>query len=296
MAVMFKKSALIAAGGAIALVGAIAFAAPAFASPTPDPDPAVTITNITADVVSLPARNVHVQFNWVLTDDTHVGDTIIEVTTYDSCGAPTVTDTDAQLPIEPVPGSIAASSLYVAIPATGYVTVQLFTSNGGAAPLVSAPVIATDPAAAVTSGDVGASFTPDPTPSTGTFSGNTGNDAGVIHYQVFDNGIATGASITAPGCGNFYGTYSGAAGDVLTLHIVESNLDAATVTIPTPAPPSGVPAPAASASATPSASTADPSLAFTGVNAAPPLILAGTLVFAGLSFLVVLWVRRRKHG
>ncbi|MCU1413445.1 MAG: hypothetical protein JWN80_785 [Microbacteriaceae bacterium] len=286
---MFKKSALIAAGGALALVGALAFAAPAFASPTPDPDPAVTITNVTADVVLLPARNVHVQYNWVLTDDTHVGDVIVEVTTYDNCGAPTVTDTDEQLPIEPVPGSIAASSLYVAIPATGYVKVQLFASNGGGAPLVSTAVFATDPATPVVAGDVVASFTPDPAPTTGTFLANTGNQAGVVHYQLFDNGVASGAPVAADGCSTFSGTYSGAAGDVITLHIAESNVDAATVTIPAAvvAPPAGAPAPAAPAAA-------DPALASTGVNAAPPLILAGALVFAGLTFLLVLWIRRRE--
>ncbi|MES2172300.1 MAG: hypothetical protein V4479_16500 [Actinomycetota bacterium] len=281
---MFKKPALIAAGGAFALVGALAFAAPAAASPTPDPDPAVNIANVTAAVSNTAGRQVGVQFNYELTDDTQVGDTIVEVTTYNSCGAPTVTDTDVQLPIEPVANTFSGISLYVAVPATGYVQVQLFTSNGGAAPLVSGPVFATDPAVPVSAGDVGASFTPDPTPTTGVFTGNTGNDAGVVHYQLFDNGTAVGAPVAAAGCGNFAGTYSGAAGDVLTLHIVESNLDAATVTIPAAvgAPPAPGAGPAAA-----------PSLASTGVNAAPPLILAGSLVFAGLTFLVMFWIRRR---
>ena len=275
---MPKKTLFAAAitAAVLAVGGSLAFAAPAFADPTPAPDPTTTISNVAVGIDNSAGRQVHIQYNFTIADPTLDGDSIVEVTDFDSCDTPTVIDRD--VPLASPGGGI---SLYVVVPATGFVKVQIYSSNGAAAPLVTAPVFASD--AAVTPTDFIASIAPDPSPLTGVVSVNTGNSAPIVHYELEGNGVPIGAPFAVDGCAAQSENYSAAAGTVLTVHVVDGDFDAATFTIP-----GGDPAPA---------DPGAPTLPTTGVG--PGSWYAGGLGLAalvvGAVLLIVHWRMRRRR-
>ncbi len=212
---------------ALGLGGSLAFATPAFASPTPATGPVTTVSNLVVGIDNTAGRQVQIQFNYTVADPTLDADSIVEVTDFASCSTPTVIDRDVPLP-NAVGGGI---SLFVAVPATGFVKVQVFSSNGVSAPLVTAPAFATD--TTVDAGDFGASITPGVPPTTGSIVISPGNEVPVTHLQLYLNGVPSGAVISVDGCtGEDVQNYSVAAGTVLTLHEIDGDFDVATFTVP----------------------------------------------------------------
>jgi hypothetical protein len=277
-----KKSAAAAITAfVLAAGGSLAFAAPAFASPTPAPDPAVTISNVATSIVQdASGRQAFVQYNYELSDPTSPSDSIAEITTFNSCDTPTVVDEDVPLPAA---AGIAGVSFYVTLPVNGYVEVKVYASNGASAPLVSAPALASD--TPVSLDDTGASFTPNTPPTTGTLTVNMGSDVPQSSFQLYVNGSPSGAPFTVLGCQEIINNYSAAPGDVLTLHDVDGNFDAASFTIP-----GGVSAPA---------DPGVPTLPTTGVG--PGSWYAGgfglaALLVGGILLLVQWHVRRRASA
>jgi len=270
-----KSAAATITAVVLAVGGSLAVAAPAFASPTPAPDPTTTITNVVVGIDDSSGRQVHIQYNFLIADPSLDGDSIVEVTDFDSCDTPTVIDRD--VPLASPGGGI---SLYVAVPAEGYVQVKIFSSNGAAAPLVTAPVFASD--TAVTSTDFVASITPNPSPLTGIVSVNAGNTNPFVHYELEGNGVPIGTPFTVDGCATQSENYSAAAGTVLTVHAIDGDFDAASFTVP-----GGVSAPA---------DPGVPTLPTTGVG--PGSWYAGGLglvaVFIGGVLLLVQWRARRR--
>jgi hypothetical protein len=226
---MPKKTLFVTAiiATALGLGGSLAFATPAFASPTPATGPVTTVSNLVVGVDNTAGRQVQIQFNYTVADPTLDGDSIVEVTDFDSCSTPTVIDRDVPLP-NAIGGGI---SLFVAVPAAGFVKVQVFSSNGASAPLVTAPAFATD--ATVDAGDFGASITPGVPPTTGSIVISPGNEVPVTHLQLYLDGVASGPVISVDGCNvEDVEDYSVAAGTVLTLHEIDGDFDAATFTVP----------------------------------------------------------------
>ncbi|HEX3680515.1 MAG TPA: hypothetical protein VHU90_12400 [Galbitalea sp.] len=277
---MLKKTLFAAAIAAVLAVGgSLGFATPAFADPTPAPDPTTTISNLAVTLVQdASGRQAFIQFNYTIDDPTADSDSIAEVTTFDTCDTPTVVDVD-----NPLPSALGGGiSFYVTVPADGYVEVKIYSSNGAAAPLVSAPVDATD--VAVTSSDTTASFTPSAPATSGSLVILVGGRVPQSTFQLYSNGAPTGPVITVPGCGEDVQSYSAAPGTVLTLHNIDGDFDAATTTIPG----------AVSGPADPGVA----SLPTTGVG--PGSWYAGgfglVAVFVGAVLLLVEWrVRRRRQ-
>jgi hypothetical protein len=223
---MSKRTVLtVVAATALAVGGSVAFASPAFADPTPATGPVTTISNLVVGIDNSAGRQVHVQYSYSIADPSLAADSIVEVTTHDSCDTPTVVDRD--VPLSSPGGGI---SLFVTVPSDGYVEVKVYSSNGTSAPLVSAPVDATD--ITVTPVDTTGSFNPGTPPTTGTFGILVGGRVPNSSFQLYVDGTASGPVITVPGCGESVQNYSGAPGTVLSLHNIEGNFDVATTTIP----------------------------------------------------------------
>jgi hypothetical protein len=275
-----KTAAAAVTAVALAVIGSLAFAAPAFADPTPAPGPVTTISNLVVGIDNSFGRQVHIQYNYSVADPTLGADSIVEVTDFANCDSPTVIDQDVPLPNT----QAGAISLYVAVPATGYVEVKVYSSNGVSAPLVSLPVVASD--TLVSPSDISADLNPDTPPTTGTVVIDLGGDVPESSFQLYSNGSPTGPVITVPGCGEYVHSYSGAPGDLIMLHNVDGDFDLINITIPGAVSPPVDPG-------TPT----DPTLPTTGVG--PGSWYAGgfglAALFVGAVLLLVQWrVRRRR--
>jgi hypothetical protein len=274
-----RAAAAAITAAALVVGGSVAFAAPAFADPTPAPGPVTTISNLVVGIDNSSGRQVHIQYNFLIADPTLDADSIVEVTDFENCDSPTVIDRD--VPLTSPAGGI---SLYVALPAAGYVEVKVYSSNGASAPLVSAPAVASD--TAVSQSDISADFNPGTPPTTGTLVIDLGGVVPESRFQLYSNGSPTGPVITVPGCGEYVHSYSGAPGDVLMLHNTDADFDVVNITIPG----------AVSPPVDPSTPT-DPTLPTTGVG--PGSWYAGGIglaaLFVGALLLLVQWrVRRRR--
>jgi hypothetical protein len=236
-----------------------------------------TISNLVVGIDNSSGRQVHVQYNYSVADPILAADSIVEVTDFANCDSPTAIDQD--VPLANAQGG--AISLYLALPATGYVEVKVYSSNGASAPLVSLPAVASD--TLVSPSDIGADFNPDTPPTTGTLGIDLGGDVPESSFQLYSNGSPTGAVITVPGCGEYVHSYSAAPGDVLMLHNIDGDFDLINITIP--------------AAVTPPADPGTPTLPTTGVG--PGSWYAGgfglAALFVGAVLLLVQWrVRRRR--
>jgi hypothetical protein len=275
----FKRTAAAAVTAAVLAVGgSVVVAAPAFASPTPATGPVTTISNLVVGIDNSSGRQVHIQYNFLIADPSLDSDSIVEVTDFNDCDNPTVIDRD--VPLASPGGGI---SLYVILPVDGYVEVVVYSSNGTSAPLASAPAFASD--TPVAADDTGANFIPDTPPTTGSLVVNMGGAVPQSTFQLYVNGAGSGAAFTVAGCQEVVHPYSGVPGDVLTLHDVDGDFDAATITIP-----GGVSAPT---------DPGAPTLPTTGVG--PGSWYAGgfglAALFAGGLLLLVQWrVRRRASA